>query len=219
MKKIFPFLFSLVAIAACKNKEAKSGSPVTTAPPARVDSFLVTNSSWGLIGAHTGIDELKRIFGEENIKDVRECDAECIDSIDVTKVYPNQANEITIIWKDSAYHREIGLIECFGDRPAWHSAEGIKIGSGLKDLLKANGNKISFYGFGWDYGGSVYSYNGGGLDKSAIGYRLNLNDTFEGDGGLYGDGGLDTDMPLVKKAMDKITVWWITLSFYVPPAE
>lgn len=219
MKKIIPFLFALAAITACKNNETKSDTTVTAVPPVRVDSFLVTDSSWGLIKEHTGIDELKRIFGEKNIKDVRECDAECLDSIDVTKVYPGQANEITIIWRDTAYHREIGLIDCFGDRPSWHSAEGIKIGSGLKDLLNANGKKISFYGFGWDYGGSVYSYNGGRLDSSAIGYRLNLNETFNGDKDLYGDGGLDTDMPLVKTAMDKITVWWITLSFYKPPVD
>jgi len=219
MKKPVLFALVLAVLIACKNEEKKPGDAALPDLSEPVDSFLVTDSTWGLIRARTDIAELKRIFGDNNIRDVRECDAECIDSIDVTKVYPGQANEITIIWKDTAYHKEIGLIECFGEKPAWHSAEGIKIGSGLKDLLEVNGRKISFYGFGWDYGGTVDSYNGGRLEKSRIGYRLNLNEYNNVDNSLYGDTGLDTDMPAVKKVMDKISVWWITLSFYTPPAE
>lgn len=214
MYKCALLLFFPAVLAACKNEERKTVSPANTVVSAPVDSFLITDSSWGLIRANTGIDELEKIFGKDNVRDVRECDAECMDSIDVTKIYPGGENEITIIWRDTAYHKEIGLIECFGDRPVWHSADGIKIGSGLKDLLKVNGNKISFYGFGWDYGGTVDSYNGGRLEHTVMKLRLNLSESFTGDRDLYGDIGLDTDMPAVKRAMEKITVWWITLSFY-----
>lgn len=212
MKKILLSLSLLALVAACKNEKKKS--PPAVIPVVVVDSFLITDSSWGLIKSTTDFEGLKNIYGEVNLKDVRECDAECMDSIDVTKVYPGQKNEITIIWNDTAYHKQIGLIESFNEAPDWHSAEGIKIGSGLKDLLQVNGKKISFYGFGWDYGGTVDSYNGGKLERSRIAYRLNLNGEFAGDTALYGDIGLDTDMPVVQKAMDKIIVWWLTLSFY-----
>jgi len=218
MRKILFVLLPLL-VWACRNQEKKPSVTPTEITSAAVDSFLVTDSSWGLIREHSNIDELKKIFGTENILDVRECDAECIDSVDVTKVYPGGENEITIRWKDSAYHREIGVIECFGEHPRWHSAEGIKIGSGLKELARVNGKKISFYGFGWDYGGLVESYNGGALDKSEIGYRLNLDIDYAGDRSIYGEVGLDTEMPAVQKALDSIRVWWITLSFYKPPAE
>lgn len=212
MKKLFLFPVILILfLISCKNEDRKM--PQADVPAPLIDSFLVTDSSWGLITAGTDIDGLKKLYGENNIKDVRECDAECMDSIDVTKVFPGRQNEVTVFWEDTAYHKTIRAIESFNEHPAWHSAEGIKIGSGLKDLLQVNGKKISFYGFGWDYGGTVDSYNGGKLDKSRIGYRLNINEEYSVDSGLYGDTGLDTDMPAVKKAMDKITVWWITLSF------
>lgn len=219
MKKTILLIGLIALLAACKNEQKKTPSTPVVVSPAAIDSFLVTDSSWGLIDAGTNVEKLKTIFGEENILDVRECDAECIDSIDVTKVYPGHPDEITIIWKDAAYHREIGLIQCFGERSRWHSASGIRIGSGLKDLLKMNGKKISFYGFGWDGGGLVGSYHDGALENSVIGYRLNLDPEYSGDRSLIGDVDLDTDMPVVQQALDKISVWWITLSFYKPGDE
>lgn len=219
MKKHTLLLLVLIALIACKNEASKKEVPGAPVPTTVIDSFLITDSTWGLINARTGIEQLKKLYGESNIRDVRECDAECIDSIDVTKVYPGGENEITIFWKDTAYHKEIALIECYGARPRWHSAEGIRMGSGLKELLQANGRKISFYGFGWDYGGYISSFNGGQLDSSGLGYRLTLHEDYYGENALMGDTGLDTDMPVVKKAIDKISVWWITLSFYKPPVE
>ena len=212
MKKIFLLLTAVTTLFfACKTKEIKPGTEIQTVP---VDSFLVTDSTWGPITASTTPEDLKRIYGEGNVLNVRECDAECMDSIDVTKIYPGQKNEITIQWKDTAYHGGIAMIQSFNEQPDWHSAEGIKMGSGLKELVKVNGAKISFYGFGWDYSGSVTGYNGGKLDKSNIDYRFNLNEQFYGDTALMGEIGLDTDMPAVKTVMDKITVGWILLSFY-----
>jgi len=36
------------------------------------------------------------------------------------------------------------------------------------------------------------------------------------DQSLYGDTGLESDLPAVQKALDKIKVWWITLSLNNP---
>ena len=105
------------------------------------------------------------------------------------------------------------MIECFNDSAAWHTSSGLKIGSGLNELLKLNGQKISFYGFGWDYGGSITSYNNGVFEKSPVSFDL---DSDTGDNGLIGEKGLDTDMPAVKKEMDKIKIRWIRLSLDKP---
>ena len=217
MKKIFLLLTAAITFFfACKNKEKQTGAAATVSG---LDSFLVTDSSWGLITAHTRFEDLQRIYGDSNLKDVRECDLECQDSIDVTKVYPGQKNEITLVWEDTAYHRKISRIDCFGERPDWHSAEGIRIGSGLRDLVKANDTTVSFYGFGWDYGGTVSGYNGGKLEKSRIVYRMDLNLNTGVNDSLYGDVGLDSRMPVVQQVMDQIVVSWILLSFYQPQEE
>ncbi|MBP6590284.1 MAG: hypothetical protein KAX45_02835 [Chitinophagaceae bacterium] len=211
MKKLSLFLLAFLSVAiSCKQKD-KSG-PATNVPPVSTDSFMITDSSWGFITAGMAVEDVKKTYGNANVKDERICGPECMDSIDVTKVFPGQPDEFTIYWNDTAYHRIITAIECYGDQARWHSADSIKIGSGLKDLLRVNGKKISFYGFGWDYGGTISSYNEGKLDKSNIHYRLELFEENMQDQSLYGDTGLESDLPAVQKVLDKIKVWWITLS-------
>lgn len=218
MKKahLIPVLFLLI-FYSCKQKE--KGAADNKIPATSIDSFLVTDSSWGMITAQTDIAKLKAVYGESNLLDIRECDAECMDSIDVTKLFPGTKNEVTIYWDDTAYHQIIREINCFGDNPDWHSAEGIKMGSGLRDLLAINGKKISFYGFGWDYSGGVVGYNGGKLENSFIQYRLGYKEGVKVDQSLYGDTALDSDMPEVQKILDQIYIEWITLNFLRPSAE
>lgn len=98
--KILLSISLVVLLAACKTGNKKG--PPAVIPVVEVDSFLITDSSWGLITSATDFEGLKKIYGEINLKDVRECDAECMDSIDVTKVFPGQKNEITVIWNDTA---------------------------------------------------------------------------------------------------------------------
>ncbi len=210
MKKIIPVLLVIAAITACKNNKTKSDSSVTTVPPVPVDSFLVTDSSWGLITAASGIDDLHAVYGHSNLIDERICGAECIDSVDVTFLYRGKKEEATIYWKDSAYHRVIRFIESYGDNSSWHTATGIQLGSGFSELLKLNGKKISFFGFGWDYGGSINSYNGGALENSSVHFGLDI--TEYNNNGLFGDQELDSDMPAVKEAMGKIKIRQIALS-------
>lgn len=210
MKKIIPFLFAFAVIGACKNNETKSDSNVTAVLPAQLDSFLVTDSSWGLIEAASGIDDLRAVYGRSSLVDERICGAECIDSVDVTFLYRGTKNEATIYWKDSAYHKLISFVESYGDGSDWHTATGIRIGSGFSELLKLNGKKISFFGFGWDYGGSISSYNGGALENSSV--RFGLDKTENENNALYGDHELDSDMPAVKGATGKIKISQIALS-------
>ena len=211
MKKIILVLFVLTAMAACKNQDRKTNQLEKADSVSTVDSFLVTDTSWGLIRASAGFDDLKKLFGEANIKNERICGAECIDSVDVSILFAGTKNESVIYWKDSAYLREIRFIESYNDSSSWHTSAGIRMGSGLQELLKLNQKKISFYGFGWDYGGSILSYNGGTLDSSNI--RFGLDITGQNNNGLYGDNELDTEMSSVKAAMDKIRVRSIALSF------
>lgn len=216
MKKTIVFLLLTGALVySCKQKDSTSTEkPVS---PAGVDSFLLTDSSWGLIRAADDFDKLKERYGAANLKDERICGPECMDSIDVTILYPGGENESRIYWEDSAYHRKISFIECITEKPRWYTADSIRIGSGLKELLRINGKKISFFGFGWDYGGTISSYNGGALDNSRIGYRLDLGESYGyNDMTIVGDVSIDSDMPAVQKAMDHIRVWRISLHFNKP---
>jgi len=85
MKRIILLLLTASAIYGCKND--KKTAPAPTTPVVKIDSTLITDTSWGLINKRTDIEGLKKIFGADNIKDERVCGPECADSIDVTLLY------------------------------------------------------------------------------------------------------------------------------------
>jgi hypothetical protein len=210
MKRITILLLIIAALVdSCGNKDKKS-TPIAEKQEVKIDSTLITDSSWGLITKNTDFTGLQAIYGTSNVKDERVCGPECMDSIDVTIIYPETNKQITIHWKDSAYHKTIRYMEAWFPESSYHTAAGIKIGSPFKDLLQLNGQKITFSGFGWDYGGSIHSYNKGTLEKSAVHFQL--GQTEDAGTELSGDIELHTDMPEVKKYMDKIQVSLISLT-------
>ncbi|MEO7922856.1 MAG: hypothetical protein ABIR30_04210 [Chitinophagaceae bacterium] len=209
MKKLIPVILAIALLISCSN-DKKEKTPADT-PNVAIDSSLVTDSSWGAVTASTDFTGLQTIYGRSNVTDERICGPECVDSLDVTVIYTGTPKEIIVYWKDSAYHKSIGTLRAGGSGAPYHTSTGLKIGSTLQDLLKQNGQKINFSGFGWDYGGYIQSFNSGSLDKSPILFRLDL---MEGDTNeLLGDTELNTDMPAVKKVLDKIQVYQLSLSF------
>ena len=211
MKRIFAAIIIITIAWSCNNDNKKLVITSEKIMPVAIDSALVTDSSWGPITRNADIASLIATYSNSNVKDERVCGPECADSIDVTRIYPDTKNEFVVYWKDSLYHKAISFIEARADNSPYHTAAGLKVGSTLSDLLKENGKPISFSGFGWDYGGFVQSFQYGKLDNSTIGFRLDVAET--NNNSLLGDTELSTEMPVVKKALDKITVWTISLSF------
>lgn len=200
--------------AACheneKAAEEEPSKPAVVAPV--IDSLLITDSSWGFIRANMNFSDLKILYGGGNLKDERICGPECVDSVDVTKLYPGTINESVIYWKENAWHKTIAMIMCFQDSALYHTDKGLKMKSGLSELLRLNGQKISFSGFGWDYGGTISSYNKGQLEKSALHYELDISiNPVEEELNLFGDTALDTDMLLVKQLLPSIFIRKFTL--------
>ena len=209
MKYLFFAMISFALFWSCKNE--KKSPPVTEMPEVKTDSTLITDSSWGIIQKSADFEKLQQLFGAFNVKDERICGPECADTINVTKIYSDKKNEIVVYWNDSFYHKKIVLLESSDTASPFHTAYGLKIGSTMNDLLRLNGQKISFSGFDWDYGGMIQSFNNGALEKSKIHFRLGLSGDY--DGGLSGDMELNTDMPIVKKALAKILIGQISLAF------
>lgn len=209
---IFSSLLVLLASCTEQKKPAAEPTPVITPLPPIVDSLLITDSSWGLIRQDMNYSDLKVIYGESNLKDERICGPECVDSVDVTKLYPGTVNEAIIYWKDKAWHKTIAMIMCYQDRAQYHTDKGLKLKSGFSELLRLNGKKINFMGFGWDYGGTITSFNGGTLEKTALHYEIDLAGTpAEDEMSVFGDTYLDTDMPVVKKLLPAIYIRKFTL--------
>src|SRR6476620_1792404 len=91
---------SLMAfVVSCKDKEGKvqvkdvtltTTDSVTPPPPppkpgAATHEFLITDTSFGNIGKTTTFDDLRNMFGKNNIQDTMDYGPEGIDSFIVTK--------------------------------------------------------------------------------------------------------------------------------------
>lgn len=218
MKKALLFISVAVLLCSCNDEKKATPASETTNVTAGTeaiakDSLLITDSSWGVITEKTGFDELVKIFGTANVKDETICGPECIDSIRITKVFPDSPKEIIIHWKDNLYHKSIRLIESIHSASPYFTSYGIKGKTTLKELLAINGQKISFMGFGWDYGGYIQSYNKGKLTNSKIRYRLEC--AINENKSLFGDYELDTTMPDVEAELDNIFVSQLSLSFII----
>lgn len=172
-------------------------------------ALLITEKSFAGITNNTGIADLERLFGKQHVKDDIDYGPEGADTIQVTKVYPDNAKEIVVFWKKNGYHKRVASLEAYQVGSPYSTADGLKIGTKLGKLLQVNGHALSFSGPGWDYGGYISSFHKGKLAHSNINYQL-----FNGDGlpdKLLGDVQLSTDMPLVKKNLDRLYIGRITL--------
>lgn len=180
-------------------------------PPVTENELLITNNKFGKIDSTANLEQLENLFGEKNVTDVIEYGAEGMDSFTVTKIYKGSPKEIVIGWKHNKLHKEIGSAECLHENAPYYTSDSLKVGSTLQKLLEVNGKPIKFYGTGWDYGGTITSYNKGKLDGANIFFQLTDKPGMSEK--LMGDQELNTDMPLVKSNLKKVAIASITLSF------
>jgi hypothetical protein len=93
-------------------------------------------------------------------------------------VFPKDpARRLVVRWSDEKVLRHPARIDLEGS--GWTGPEGLRIGSPIETVEKANGRPFVLYGFEWDYGGSIESWKGGALGNRPGG--CSFNPIFEGD--------------------------------------
>ncbi|MBZ9728179.1 hypothetical protein LB467_00630 [Salegentibacter sp. JZCK2] len=117
-----------------------------------------------------------------------------------TVMYPDSPDELHVTWKTEE-REEIFDIR-FSEKGKWKSAEGIEIGTPYEALNQINGKEISFYGFGWDYGGAVM-WNDGKLENSNL--RVFLAPEGEVADKFYGDRIIEASEEEIEKLNLKVT--------------
>lgn len=80
----------------------------------------------------------------------------------ITIIDLGKPTEIKIRWNEN---NQIKIIEIEHPQSPYRFSNGLKIGSTLKDLVTINKKEISFYGFGWDYGGTISGFNNGTIQE------------------------------------------------------
>ena len=151
----------LVAVAACGGRAAREADDRTIVPGDRV----------GPITRVTTLADLRRIYGDANVR-IEDVDVGEGETAPGATVYPDDSlRRVQVAFRDSA-----GSVPRFvtirGDTSAWHTGAGLTLGTRLARLTQLNGRPFTLSGFGWDYAGTVISWNGGRLGADSAGGRF-----------------------------------------------
>jgi hypothetical protein len=209
LKIIFAICCFLISAAAPANSSAQPSYRIV--PRVRV----------GAITPRTSEADLKRIYGRRNVRTTKVSIGEG-EYEPGTVVYPNDPLKmIEIIWKDARRRRFPQRIQLTGERSVWTTRHGISLGTRLKELERINGKPFVLAGFGWDYAGTVVSWEGGKLaqefEKDGRVVLLRLSD--QTNNGVSGEDASsvagDRDFPSNNQVMQKINpqVYQIIVEF------
>lgn len=175
-------------------------------------------------------DALKAKYGAENVvhKDVGGPEGSEMFATVVNEKTPEKS--FTVTWADDTkrinpqtifvsakWDEETGKLK---GAPVYASEEGIKAGMPIEDVEKINGKPFKLSGFGWDYGGSPQSFEGGRLQQ-AEGTKCWLSMTFattadDAPASVMGDKEIISNAKDVLAA--KVVVAEFTLTYVRPDA-
>jgi hypothetical protein len=130
--------------------------------PSDMDWLIVPGERVGPITAETSEASLHALFGAEHI---RRTDVQLGEGTTTpgTVIFPDDAGRrMEIVWSDSAraVPKEIRLT---GGSSMWRTAEGISLGSTLRDIERLNRFPFRLLGFAWDYAGTIVDCGRGRL--------------------------------------------------------
>ena len=119
-------------------------------------------------------EALKAQFGADNIvhKDVGGPEGSELFATVVNEKTPETS--FTVVWADDekrANPQTIMINAIWDDEgklkgaPVYATDEGLKVGMSIEEVEKINGKPFKLSGFGWDYGGSPQSFEGGKLQQ------------------------------------------------------
>jgi hypothetical protein len=94
--------------------------------------------------------------------------------IKATILYPNESKRrLEVIWNNDAARTDLSLVVING-QSQWTAPKGLKLGTPLAALEKANGRPFKISGFGADGSASVTGWEGGALTSLPGGCRIGV---------------------------------------------
>ena len=135
------------------------------------DAWTILLRGKGAISTSTTRHDLVTRYGDANVTD-QEIDVGEGETEPGTVLFPRVSKRtISILWNDPETKTSPKSAIVRGESSLWRTAQGISIGTSLKQRERINGRPFTLLGFGWDYQGTVRSWEKGTLEQE-----------FEGDG-------------------------------------
>jgi hypothetical protein len=132
--------------------------------------YLIARGRVGKISKSTNKQKLASIFKLAELEDFTAHGAEGEGDYPATMVTLDGKRVLDVLWKDNS-RQQVSSVRIYDGR--WHTAEGVAVDVSVSKLQKLFG-KFEFYGFDWDYGGTVLSSN-----SKLYRYRQNLGLDFQ----------------------------------------
>lgn len=150
-------------------------------PNGAEDRTIVPGVRVGPITRTTTLADLRATYGAQNVR------AEAIEAGEGetapgATVFPDDSlRQVQVAFRDSSGTAP-RFVVIRGDSSLWHTDRGVTLGTRLDRLTALNGRPFVLLGFGWDYGGTVASWNGGNLalDSTAGRFIVRLHPTRTG---------------------------------------
>ncbi|MGD1841820.1 MAG: hypothetical protein ACFB0B_13130 [Thermonemataceae bacterium] len=155
IKKII-YLISLGLFVACQPQTYEEKNPSDSVERALVDSteqpFLISCEGVGKLSLEANLKEIKRTFGEKYVTT-----QENRITRQMQTLVTDTSGHIRFIinWREAQVGEVIDFVEIRDSTHAYTFENGIQVGATLQEISKRNGTPIPFFGFGWDYGGTI----------------------------------------------------------------
>jgi hypothetical protein len=142
----------------------------------RRNSWTIFLGSTGPITASTTRQDLVAQYGEANVtdQDIDVGEGETEAGTVLFRDDPKRA--LSLVWNDpetktipKAAILRVSARVVRGSTTVWTTAHGISLGTSLRELERINGRSFTLLGFGWDYEGTVSSWNKGVLENDLEG--------------------------------------------------
>lgn len=212
---------AVATLVACSQSAAPiqqpARTPAATAPAA--PAFVMSCTDASVFNANTTGASLVARFGAANVTLDTMIDGPEGEQERVTLLFPNDdTRSATISWRNPEAQTGFAGVSVQTTNSLWRGPSGIAIGAPIADIERINGRAFQLYGFGWDYGGLVSSWNSGALaaNEPACVFGASFDETGDGSTAV-GDGGFSSDSAAMRAARPRLGS--MSLRFADPPAE
>lgn len=172
MNKSCIFILSVLflAFSSCQNKEEKAEDKSSATETSREaqkttgkDHHLISCEGIGRVKFSMSYADLEKEFGKENMLSdtifagVRMMDEEVTTEDRINTTIKAQEGKLYVMWEAGKEAKKIEKISiAINDNPSYKFANGVSVGTSLKDFKKSNPNgDFEFYGMGWQYAGII----------------------------------------------------------------
>lgn len=138
-------------------------STSTPQPNNKQDWYIIPGKRIGRIDVKTSEEDLMRMYGPANVER-GEVKLSTAQKSECTIIFGDTPDELRITWKDNR-RESIQAIYVDNPKAKWHTPQNLKVGLNLLELTKFNQAPVEFYGFNWEYSGTINSWKGGILKQ------------------------------------------------------